>query len=176
MNEPQRQYHKRYRQDHCDSIKAKKRIYRKKNAEAINALNRAYRKMNPEEVRAYGKRWRQSKPWYQTFMMARQRARAAGLLHPNHDKAKIVELFVLAKDLTKSTGVNHAVDHIIPARYGGWFHELNLGVMPQSVNSSKGEDPIWEEPGFRSWRNVPEFLWPDRLVPVYRALRGQVTP
>lgn len=69
-------------------------------------------------------------------------------------------------------GKRYCVDHIIPICYGGLHHHLNLQILPFDINISKHGDPIWLEDGFKSWKDVPEFLWPPKLVPVYTALKN----
>lgn len=84
-----------------------------------------------------------------------------------------MEVFKAAKDLTARTGIVHEVDHIIPIHLGGFHHHLNLQALPKKVNILKKANPFWEMAGYKSWRDVPEYLWPEKLAPSYLALRDQ---
>jgi len=56
------------------------------------------------------------------------------------DKKKIKEIYENSRFLSKSTGVKHHVDHIIPLRHPlvcGLHVENNLSIIPQTENSSK---------------------------------------
>jgi hypothetical protein len=92
-------------------------------------------------------------------------------LHKDHSVIAETELHSQAIRLTKETGIKHHVDHIIPIWGGGWHHHANLQVLPALINASKGRNPFWEQAPYKSWRDVPEELWPDNLADEYNALK-----
>ena len=63
------------------------------------------------------------------------------------DKAKIAELYVIAKDATKLFGYGWEVDHIVPLAKGGLHKLSNLQVVPTTWNRVKGArncDTYWD--------------------------------
>jgi 5-methylcytosine-specific restriction endonuclease McrA len=94
---------------------------------------------------------------------ARRRARVKNLMHPLHSKEIELEIFKQCQLLNESTGVVHEIDHIIPIKHGGFHHHLNLQILPAVINRKKADKLPWEMEGYKSWRDVPDFLWPDKL-------------
>ncbi len=101
----------------------------------------------------------------------RYQANKRHLLHKDNSVIAEIEIHSQAIRLAKETGIQHHVDHIIPVSRGGWHHHENLQVLPASINVSKGADPFWEQAPYKSWRDVPEALWPDNLADEYNALK-----
>lgn len=165
------------------------RQWLKKRTVAQKAKARAYQKewdkKNPEKARARFLRWlsthreqeaaRQSK-WQKenkdivALNTRLRKARKRSAVHPEMDWDKERALFAKAQRLTRQTGQLHTVDHIIPIIVGGWHHHDNLQILPNLVNCSKNDNPFWEKAGYKSWRDVPQKLWPAKLVPAYLAL------
>ena len=94
----------------------------------------------------------------------------ASQFHPSANLEKIEEIYKERTRIFKESGLKCDVDHIIPISCGGWHHENNLQILPDKVNKSKGADPFWERSGFKSWRDVPQNLWPQKLIPSYLSL------
>lgn len=84
-------------------------------------------------------------------------------------------MYKQARNLSRSTGIKHCVDHIIPVAKKGWHHEDNLQPMPKPMNESKHNKVFWLAPFpvYKDWRDVPRELWPVELVPKYLALIEQ---
>lgn len=122
------------------------------------------------KARINNKKHRQEKPWMIAANQRRRYAIKKSRFHPELDKSKERAIFLEAARLTRETGIEHHVDHIIPLMRGGWHHHDNLQVLPIGLNLAKGTDPFWHHPGYKSWRDVPESLWPDQLRADYRAL------
>lgn len=117
------------------------------------------------------KRWKEKHPEVLRAGWQRRTAREKSLLHPAHDYAKETIICAEAVRLTNETGIRHDVDHIIPLAKGGWHHHDNLQVLPHSINKAKLANPFWEQAPYKSWRYVPEELWPDGLADEYNALK-----
>lgn len=143
--------------------------YRRRYNEYINE-----RYANKEErlasARVRGKRHRQKHPEMVAMKTRRRYAEKKRRTHPDLDKKEELKLFRFAAKLTKAMGLPHHVDHIIPLSSGGWHHHENLQVLPDFMNLEKGTDPFWEREHFKSWRDVPEHLWPDQLADQYKAM------
>ena len=170
--------------------KKERRKYYAKNRDKILAQNKEaasrrkparasyasqYRKNNPEMMRSIKAKWKRLNPIKFKLMTlsgeARRRATMLGLLHPEYNRELEYKVRMQAIQMTERTGIKHVVDHIIPIIKGGWHHHLNLQAIPRQLNESKAADPIWEHEGYKSWRDVPEYLWPDRLRSIYNRLK-----
>ncbi len=134
------------------------------------AAAKAYRKNKPEVGRASALKWIKNNPTKRKQHVSKRRAALFGRIHPGFDKKLEIALFVQAAMLGESTGVKHHVDHIIPLLHGGWHHHLNMQVLPALVNQKKWADPFWQVEGYKSWRDVPSYLWPEALAPQYNKL------
>jgi hypothetical protein len=77
-----------------------------------------------------------------------------------------------ADALTKQTGIEHHVDHIIPIKHGGWHHHENLQILPAPVNQSKSSSPFWVSSEYKDFRSVPQSLWPEPLIDFYLAIQS----
>lgn len=171
-----------WRIKNLEKARAMNRAYYQKNRENIIAKTSEYQRMhrdkklknskrwradNPERSRSYTRKYARLHP--EIIIMTRYVRRAAR--HPDRDM-KICRMIVdECRRLTETTGIKHVIDHIIPISSGGWHHHHNLQPLPLKINASKNDNPFWEMPGYKSWRDVPESLWPDNLVAEYRKLR-----
>ena len=54
------------------------------------------------------------------------------------DRTKIKEIYLKCREMTKSTGIPHQVDHIIPRSKGGLHHQDNLQILTREENRRKG--------------------------------------
>lgn len=143
------------------------RGYYKKNRDKIIARNRTYAAKRlvrePDKVRAQHSR----------YVLKRLAAKKAAI-HPDHSDKIEQELFEEAQRRGRQTGVLQEIDHIIPLITGGPHHHLNLQVLPRDLNRQKGADPFWEHPDFKCWKHVPQYLWPEKMVPSYLALLSKM--
>lgn len=144
-----------------------------RNREKMRACDRARRLANPEKRKAAQRKWLRNNPDKNRAAQSRRFAKKRSLLHFAHDRAAELALHDEAILREFETGTPHEVDHIIPISAGGWHHHLNLQVLPAPFNRSKGGNPFWEKPGYKSWRDVPEYLWPEKLSARYRACAYQ---
>ena len=97
-------------------------------------------------------------------------AKQKSLIHPEHDISIEKNLHNQAIRLEREIGIRHDVDHIIPLYVGGWHHHFNLQVLPKKVNKEKSKSAFWEKDGYKSWRDVPQYLWPENMKPAYLRL------
>jgi len=101
---------------------------------------------------------------------SRFKALAKGRLHPEYTDEAAMVIHMECRMLTAETGIKHEVDHIIPLKFGGWHHHKNLQCLPYFVNDEKHSDPFWQVDGYKSFMDVPTYLWPPLLAPSYFAL------
>lgn len=128
------------------------RRYYENNKEKVLAYQKDYCKMNPEvAIRAqkawleingflYQTRWKKSNPGKVNALTAKRRegVRQATPTWANLDA--IERLYIEARAMTESTGIQHHVDHVVPLRSKivcGLHCEANLQILPGAENLSK---------------------------------------
>jgi len=130
-----RQYKKTQYAKHREQILAKRKEWGAANKERIAELNRRWRLANPDRDRALGNRKRARKlhatpPW---------------LTDADHDR--IFAIYAEAQKMTRESGVEHQVDHIVPLQgrnVCGLHIPENLRVVPAVVNFKKNNQFIEE--------------------------------
>lgn len=154
-----------------DRIKAVSKIYKEKNRDKILKRNKDYYLENRQELlekdkirycKNKKKRKKYHKEWYQknkdrrtkqieawrlnnsekvVAKRANRRATKKNAMPPWVDKEEIRKIYNLRDRITKETGIEHHVDHIIPLRgkgVRGLHVPWNLQIIPASENLSKG--------------------------------------
>lgn len=153
-----REYNRLYRERNKEALRLKNIAWREANKDAIAARRKAQRNANPEaaeRAREYVRQWRKRNPekskganrrWNEKnrdrwFALLRQRFWAIRRATPKWaDRGAIVALYEEAKRLTRETGIEYHVDHVIPLRgklVCGLHVESNLRVVQRDVNQSK---------------------------------------
>lgn len=145
-----------------------------RDAEGYKAYRRSIYQRNPEAQAERSRNWIKNNP-EAAFVCSRsstakRRAVVMDLLHPEMDYEAEAKLLVECYELVMKTGESHHIDHIISMSLGGWHHHLNLQILPQHLNVTKKENPLWHHQGYKSWVDVPEFLWPPDLREAYTIL------
>jgi 5-methylcytosine-specific restriction endonuclease McrA len=132
-------------------------------------INSTYsnKEMRMRKRRDRGKIWRSENRARVAEKTRRRYAMKRALIHPENDGKREREFFREAARLTRETGIEHHVDHVIPLSCGGWHHHDNLQVLTIGENLKKNSDPFHELPGRKSWRDVPRHLWPESLSEEY---------
>ena len=139
---------KKYREANKEKIAVQSKAYYKENKETILAQSKAYNKANKEKLKDYNKVWGLRNRDKCSAKLAKYRATKFGatIYMTNEDKAKIAELYTIAKDTSKLFGYNWEVDHIVPLSKGGLHKLSNLQVVPKSWNRAKSDtnsDVYW---------------------------------
>lgn len=143
-----REYTKNYYNKNKVEINKKARIYQRKNRKRYNAIAKKWRDSNRDKISKYKKENKGK-------VNANTAKRYADKLKrtPSYaDLDKIQEFYIEAQIKTKSTGIKHVVDHIIPLNgetVSGFHHENNLQVITEKENMSKSnkypyENTNWE--------------------------------
>lgn len=118
-----------------------KKEYYKNNREEINKRAKAARKNNPEKYRSQYKKAERKRPVGQArAKSAARRARRDDAILPTTDFEKIKLFYVQRAEITKATGIEHHVDHIIQLSIGGAHHQDNLRVITATENLTRGYD------------------------------------
>jgi hypothetical protein len=175
-------YGKQWREKNASRMKELSDRWKEANRSRVNELQKLRYAEDPLKHRKYQRDWRlrhqevilqREKVWRQNnkHLSRRQcqqrQARKDRQLHPENDSQKELAFYQAADDLMRKTGQIFHVDHIIPLSRGGWHHHDNLQVLPAKINGEKANNPFWEMEGYKSWRDVPRHLWPDKLVEKY---------
>lgn len=151
-------------------IKIRAKEYHRNNLEKRRLKNKEWREANKESLRRKALIWQSKNKHIIRHFSNIRIAKKHNRIHPDLDKSACVKLHAKCLEMEKNTGIRYDLDHIIPISYGGWHHQDNLQILPESVNASKRCNPIWEKDGFKSWRDVPRHLWPESLFRYYEAL------
>lgn len=121
--------------------------YREKNKESWNAMRRKYYVKNREKILSDRYRYYHEDGWLKEYQAKvnkhyKRRLKNAIPLWLTDDHRFMIEETYELRDLrTKTTGIPHEVDHIVPIRgknVSGLHVPWNLQVIPASENRSKG--------------------------------------
>lgn len=126
------------------SILEKTKSYRLANTEKVQTIKADWYQRNKDKVREH----RQLNKHAVNAKNAEYRARKFRATIPmtKEDKAKIAEVYKIAKDATNLFGYRWVVDHIVPLNKGGLHKLSNLQVVPEKWNLSKKDlnnDNYW---------------------------------
>jgi 5-methylcytosine-specific restriction endonuclease McrA len=143
-----------YKKAYAQANKEKLTAYREANKEKMDAYNKEYYQVNKEKLAeyreankerntAYARDYCQANPGKINAHTSKRRA-AKIQRTPNwltlDDYHAIRSLYETAAALTKSTGIKHHVDHVIPLQgktVSGFHCPTNLQILTQSENCSK---------------------------------------
>lgn len=175
-------YSRRWRAENQDIHRATKKRWADKNPDKVKAMAAASRKRRmesdpvgfAEKERARRQAWMAVNRDLDRMKVQRRRARRKNLVHAGTDTRIEKAICMECARISREMGTAHHVDHIIPIVAGGWHHHLNLQILPCGINIRKGGNPFWEMPGYKSWRDVPRYLWPEKLTPAYTELQERV--
>ncbi len=145
----------------------------KENRDRVKATRKRSYLKHAEKYRANHRKWTKANR-HRAYLHVSLR-RESIRLHPESNKTAMLAIYSSAVSLTRSTGIPHSVDHLIPVRHGGWHHQDNLQVLESKMNHGKHANPFWLAPhmGIKDWRDVPRHLWPEALTPEYSRLIEQ---
>jgi len=125
-----------------------------------------------EKMKARVEKWSKENRPRCALKSSNRRATTRNQLHVDHNSSIEEQMRKTADALTKQTGVEHHVDHIIPIKHGGWHHHENLQILPAPVNQSKSSSPFWVSSEYKDFRSVPQSLWPEPLIDFYLAIQS----
>ncbi len=115
------------------------RLY-KEHASTIKARVAAYRKKNSEKTKGAVAAWHAKNPGMNTFYSRRYQLDKVQRTPVWADQEVIQKLYAKAAELTKTTGIAHHIDHVVPLRgrlVSGLHVENNLQILTESENCSK---------------------------------------
>jgi len=150
-----------------------KRLDPKYQAEFRDYIKNRYKNkdMRKRKTNIRSAKWGNENKPRRALHSSNRRATTRNQLHPDHNLSIEGEMRKAADALTKQTGIEHHVDHIIPIKHGGWHHHENMQILPALVNQSKSSSPFWVSSEYKDFRSVPQSLWPEPLIDFYLAMR-----
>lgn len=130
-----------YEKNRTEQHRKSTKLYYSKNSKRMNGYAIEWAKKNPKKVREISRRHAKSHA-AQYAAKAMKRYTAKLKRTPKWANLKLIEKFYIeAERLTKETGIQHQVDHIIPLQgeiVSGLHVEINLRVIPKIDNLKKG--------------------------------------
>ena len=140
-----RDYNRKYKQKHKERLYKETQEWKSLHKEEIQAYMKQYRYDNKEHILEVQKAWeinnREHHRAIKNACNAQRRSskKCATVSWANHQKIK--NFYKIAQMLTRLTGIEYHVDHIIPLindKVCGLHCEDNLQVIPWYENISKG--------------------------------------
>lgn len=140
-----------YKDNNRQKVRLSSREYKRKNSDKIYAYRQRYYLDNKEREIKNCTNWRINN--LDRFNAGRSRRYASQLLCTPHwlTKQHLVEIlafYAKARELTKTTGIKHEVDHTIPLQgesVTGLHVPWNLQILTKSENSSKKNKIDWNK-------------------------------
>jgi hypothetical protein len=137
-------YQRQWRKNNREKVKSHATKWLNNNKEKRRQVVAAWRAANPDKVAAMsaraGAKWAKRNSGKRNAL-TRKRVAAKLLRTPKWADLKRIEaVYVEAAAISKSSGIPHEVDHIIPlqGRIASGLHVLeNLQILPRSANRSK---------------------------------------
>lgn len=158
--EARKAYLKEYARKNREKLREYQLAYRQGRSEELRAYNRDYQKayyhvaVKVDAEKVLSNRLRAAK-WYAANPERAKLNAKASCTHRRKvldrvtpvwaDKGQIKAIYAQAMRLTKETGIQHEVDHIVPLRgksVQGLHCEANLRVVTMAENRSKGSRHI----------------------------------
>ena len=134
----------RYKKDK-KRILAVNKLYRIKHKAEKALMDKNYYLKNIDRIKKYksdwDKKWRATHKGEKNANTAKRFAALMKRIPKYANLEKIKEIYKEAERLTKSTGIQYQVDHIIPLQgktVSGFHHENNLRIITAQENMSKG--------------------------------------
>ena len=110
----------------CQAVKAY--IYCEQNRKKMRENTRRCAKENKDKRREYKRKYKKAN------RIDKKRKR-----HPTSIRKEMALVYKYARMLTKTTGMLHEVDHIIPTAKKGKHHEDNLQILTWKQNNKKAD-------------------------------------
>lgn len=135
---------KKWREANREKVRALKRSYYKDSPKerGLQAIRgKRWQEENRDKSRASSAKWRKSNLPIAAAAASRRKAKLLQRTPKWADHDKIRQFYILAKELTESTGTKHEVDHIYPlqGKYVSGLHvETNLQILTMGANRAKG--------------------------------------
>lgn len=139
------EYQRKWRQQNKEKVAAYSKKWNETNKNKRRQIEKDWKERNPDKVKEYNKKGGQkwaanNKAKRLASVRARQLAKK-DRTPPWVDKSELEKFYMESARLTKETGIQHEVDHIVPLQgetVSGLHVPWNLQVLTRSENRSKG--------------------------------------
>ena len=140
-----KEYKKKYYQDNKEALSLQNSDYYASNAKKIKQKVKEYRDRNKEVCHQKAAIWRKNNKEKLSGYYAKRRAakRQAVVSWYDTEKTMIESLYKIRDQLTKETGIQHHVDHIVPLQHNlvcGLHCMDNLQILTEIENLSKNNN------------------------------------
>ena len=121
-----------------DDILAKRKIYHiEHQAERIHKQHKYY-ETNKKQILEYKKKYAQTEAGHSNKLSIEAGRRSKMRIALSEDeRVKVKDIYIKAQRLSKNTGTDYHVDHIIPLSKGGLHHPDNLQILTATDNLRK---------------------------------------
>lgn len=143
---------KRSHEANADSRSIYHKNWKANNRARCSAATNKWRERNPDYGTQYARVWRDGNRDKHRENQAKRRAIKARAIPAWADVEAIKDIYVKAELLTKKTGIDHHVDHVVPLNSPlvcGLHWEGNMQILTAQENMSKGN---------RAWPDMPNML------------------
>jgi len=116
------------------------RKYREKNRERIRLKEADRRKKDRETIRSQNRKWSRKNKHKVLIVTRQRRAKKKNCSVPltANEKERIAFLENTRSNMSKETGKQYHIDHILPVNHGGIHHPVNLRILEGCENVAKG--------------------------------------
>ena len=131
---------KKWNQLNLEKKKKSDKRWQQANRTRVRETQRRWNQKHRDRRSMMNLRWQKQNPDKANLITAKRRAIKKQAIAPWANMKAIAEIYKKAAELTRDTGVPHAVDHIYPlqSKYMCGLHvETNLQILTKSANSIK---------------------------------------
>ncbi|NBT49423.1 MAG: HNH endonuclease [Actinobacteria bacterium] len=151
--EKKRAAHKAYRENNKEKIRSynatpnarllsreRNRKYREKNRERLRLKEADRRNRDREIIRSRARNWSRKNKHKVLIVTRQRRAKKKNCTVPltANEKERIAFLENTRATMSKETGKQYHIDHILPVNHGGIHHPVNLRILEGYENVAKG--------------------------------------
>ncbi|MBC8551509.1 MAG: HNH endonuclease [Candidatus Brocadiales bacterium] len=129
---------KAYHENNKEQLSIASKLWRLNNKDKLKVTSDSWYVNNTKVRLEKAKMWKMDNPDKVALYDIRRRRSKLEQLPEDANLEKIASIYKEARRLTKETGIQRHVDHIVPLSKGGLHHEDNLQILTAEENLRKG--------------------------------------